>query len=86
MDPHMEELYNQVCAFEDGELYRTEYVDVRKAWMSHFNRLHGLLESRLDKELTDFFRAIDSEWELYCKHFFMEGYQIGLEDGKKEGK
>ena len=82
MEEWMEELYQKARRFDEGDLYqRPEHARIAKRQMELYTKMRVLFDPLIGPLLEEYTTQIGEEFELECRHFFMQGYLMGKEQG-----
>lgn len=81
MKKTIEELYQKAKRFDESGVYQSEeYAVIAKQQNRLYKEISALFGPVAISLLEEYTAAIGDEMELECKHFFEQGYLLGLSD------
>lgn len=82
MKRSVKELHQAAIRFDEGEIYQSQDYNTVLENKNHLRRtIQTLFGAVVSPLLEEYAAVIGEETELECRHFFEQGYLMGLAEG-----
>ncbi len=79
MGQSMDDLYRKAKRFDEGDIYQSqEYQDVCARQIQLYEKLRRRFGAQITPLLEEYTAAIGDECDLENRHFFAQGYRLGI--------